>query len=184
MWQLPARSWFQYFSSIIAQATGSRCSGRCWKHWFTGHQHRVDDFITDEAIESWWKTCSTGRHNTNQQPRKAYRPRNSTAERSTRTSNYRREKSPTLSDWDVWFDNNWTNFAVIHFICTCHCVLQFYSTSLPLLDGECCTKWTPFILPLLGVVALTTATCQTIYFQWPIKSLNGLSFVRSTKKML
>ena len=47
----------------------------------------LDDFIPDEAIDSWWKTWSTGRL-ANQWPRKEYRPRNSTAESSaTCTSN-------------------------------------------------------------------------------------------------
>ena len=60
------------------------------------------------SFQMKWKTCSIERHG-NQQPKKAYTERNSTAESSTRTSTIEEEseeKSSTLPDWDVWIDNN------------------------------------------------------------------------------
>lgn len=71
----------------------------------------LDNFSPDEAIDSWWKACSTGRR-VNQQPRKPYRPRNSTAQSSTTSSSTTDEEpeetleSLTLSDWDMWFDKS------------------------------------------------------------------------------
>ena len=66
------------------------------------------NFSPDEAIDLWWKGCSTGRR-VNQQPRKAYRPRHtsdtSESQSSSSTTDEEPDESLTLSDWNMWFDN-------------------------------------------------------------------------------
>ena len=44
----------------------------------------LDVISPDQAIENWWKACSTSRR-VNQQPRKVYRPRSSTTGESSST---------------------------------------------------------------------------------------------------
>ena len=66
----------------------------------------LDDFSPEQAIENWWKACSTSRR-VNQQPRKVYRPRSSTTgeSSSTCTSQESEQESLTVSDWDNWVDD-------------------------------------------------------------------------------
>ena len=91
------------------------------------------------------KLTPAGRHE-NQQHRKAHR-RNSTAESSTSTSTTE-EKSSTLCG-----TCGLTMFDDI--------IVYFSSTQLAIvIQSEL-----PLDQPLLGMVAIGTATCQTIYFE-------------------
>ncbi|XP_065918333.1 zinc finger protein 862-like [Dysidea avara] len=56
-------------------------------------------FCPDVAIELWWSDCCTTRR-VNQQPRKAYRPRNPG---SSDADNEEEEECTTIQQWDDWF---------------------------------------------------------------------------------
>ena len=58
-------------------------------------------FCPDHAIELWWSDCNTTRR-PNQQPRKAYGPRN---QESPEPTQEQEEGDITLDLWDEWIQS-------------------------------------------------------------------------------
>ena len=93
---------------------------------------------------------------------------------------------PAINDWSIEGHHALLDSTLIlAYFCT-HVigVIQFYSVC-HWWRGGYYTLWPSLVQqPLLGTIAMATATWQAIHFHWPIKSLNALSlnFVRSMGK--